>query len=206
MAGEYKALRVPIALLQQKVYPQGRRLAGFVPLVPEKPKIEIDHSRVISPGATGVHFVPRINAALAGHLKTDTSLFTRMPYLRRFFFRVGNGEWLKCRGCGELAKTEAERAQHPECQKAVSKVLRKIMSDKSCVVCDKRITNPYETSGGTWGIPICCDACLQMWDFFNPEAFRFELGAMQGQFGSNIISSLREDPQRAGDIIEGLAE
>lgn len=166
MAGVYKALRVPVALLHQRVYTTSHRLEKYEPLViPEKKEtkvtaITVQPARVISPRAV----IP----------KDPTNLFEKDAYLRRFFFLLDDAFKVECRVCGGHCATDMDRSEHVRCYYPASQTLKRLVEDKVCTVCEQPI-DKVQVGLEYHGIPVCGADCMYVWDRFNPEAFEFEM-------------------------------
>jgi hypothetical protein len=148
----FKALRVPISLLHQKIYDTSTRLDRRTPLVQEK--------KVVSP-----------------EVQKHADNITYMGYLRKFFYKK-DASTLVCRICGEEAKTMDERVKHyaEACYMVGVKVLRMMMHDSQCAVCEQVFTDatqPHEAERDN--IPVCCEGCMELWDISSPDAYKQEL-------------------------------
>lgn len=154
MASGYKALRVPIAILHQKVYPTGRRLARWEAFEVEK---EEEPLAVI------------VRAVSANPLDP---LFTRMPYLRRFFTTVDGKERAACRLCGEEAESAEERSVHiNKCYAMTSRILNQLIEIGKCAICESLLPERVVVSTRYDGIAVCSPDCLEQWDWWNPVSF-----------------------------------
>jgi hypothetical protein len=157
MARGYKALRVPIALLHQKVYPTSARMEAWKPLdEPKTALIRVDASRVISPGGA------------------KDNLFTVQPHLRRFFFLVDGAFRVTCRRCLEVCASIDDRNDHTKCYYAISETLKSLARQHQCLICEVEL--PQRWTIDTFnGVPVCSQTCLSTWDNMNPDLFDLEL-------------------------------
>lgn len=148
----YKALRVPVSLLHQKIYDTSTRLDKRTPITQEKKK---------EPVVT----LPDIAMDI-----------TYMAYIRKFFYRV-NSKVLICRICGKEAHTMDERCSHytQPCYEVGLRTLRVMVADRTCAVCEKELGADVSSEAGRDGIPACSDACLELWDIMSPDAYKQEL-------------------------------
>ena len=129
MTEPYKALRVPIPLLHQKVYPTSHRLSkweGFVLKVKDgivdfSSTVKVDAARVISPSAVSTSVTPQYKRV------ENMNLFEITPYLRRFFLLEDEKERVRCRYCNEIAETLLERTDHVPCYKGTSAILARLL-------------------------------------------------------------------------------
>lgn len=167
MEGKYRALRVPIALLQQSVYDRGRRLEKWKPLPPKvvtvTPYIYRDAGRVISRSTTGVAYDP-IN-----------TLFVDMPYLRKHFYLTDGISKLQCRYCGEAVISQADRYVHAQsCYVSNSKVIDRLMEMKECCICKGPLDRHTAIRDFDF-TPICSEDCLMCWDYCEPDSYAMAL-------------------------------
>lgn len=177
MSESYKALRVPVALLQQKVYSYGQRLPAWTGiLLDDKGKTVVsDASRVTSPSAALL--------VVARKVEPDSNLFTNTPWLRRFFFLVDDKERVTCRSCFEIATTGEERKKHTICYKPIARTLALMVKDGACAICEQNL-DPVAVDKDFNGVPVCSESCLFIWDRMPPDSFDFEMAAVKAELAA----------------------
>lgn len=152
MPEPYKALRVPISLLQQKVYSTARRLPKLTRWTPPEEK-------------------KPTTAIIAIGSKYKAFGKPQESYLRRFFFSVSEfGEDLVCRGCGRRTHNLMQRSDHVSCYPMINQVLARLLEIGKCAICERTI-DKVEAGTKFNAVPICSEACLHFWDGLNPEDF-----------------------------------
>ena len=173
MAGEtFKALRVPIALLHEKVYETSHRLPKLVRLKPKKDD-QLEHIkaqfgpgplRVISPSApVGVQLTP----------------FEKNPLLKRFYWLTQSQNILMCRACGKAAFTDADQASHTlKCWPTINAVLMRLKAKNKCVICEQPLDHST-LPNAFHGLPVCTNAaCKTTWERVIPPAYKLEQALM----------------------------
>lgn len=139
----YKALRVPITLLHQKVYDTSVRLDKRVAL---KPLVK-----------------PEVN---------KNSDFFYNTTLRRNFYK--KNDILHCRTCHNPCPRVQDRTDHylGTCRDALSWVMIRLLAERTCSVCHKRIDYGKVTGiQAVDSLPVCSIKCADAWDGGNPDAF-----------------------------------
>lgn len=169
----FKALRVPIGILQGKVFPMGCRLPHVDILKPEKPKQQTGISRWVE------RFGP--DQPMPTAATSTGEVFEHLPYLRRFFYRYGaSKDIVVCRGCGTICLDFMMRAQHTRCYPVINKVLQSICDLGICVVCDQEIKATISEQYWKFkGLPLCSDACQGVWDCMSPLGYDTEKDALK---------------------------
>jgi hypothetical protein len=171
MAGKYQALRVPIALLHQKVYDSGHRLDKWEGIVIRRPAFEqypsyasyIDRNpaRVISP-SVGPHY---------DHIHT---LFDSTPYLRKHFFLTDGISKVMCRYCGgEAADAEGRWTHTQTCYTHNDKILAQMVKKGICAICQQPMSESVAFLEYN-DCPVCGEECCSCWDYFEPESYTQE--------------------------------
>ena len=176
----YKALRVPISILQQKAYGAGHRLDLWEGLVEaeEKPRSQWS-GRVFT--ANSRSFEGMLLEGDFGHSDKITlmsNLFDKTPHLRQFFYLVDGLERTMCRYCGEPAKDNKERSVHIGCYHPTRQINTLLRADLICVICNQP-TNMTEMICDYNSCPVCSESCLYTWDCMNPDAFEFQLKVLE---------------------------
>jgi len=166
---DFKALRVPIALLHQKVYNTAHRLDKWegITFPPEKPVVrQTSHyngwfdNRVNQPN--------RIYDVM--HNLFDSSF----AYLRQYFYLIDGVDKCVCRGCGKQADTLEERHSHFSCYRVIREILEELRQTRICAICGDA-TNPIACNSDYDGAPVCSDTCMYCWDCMSPDLFEFFL-------------------------------
>jgi hypothetical protein len=176
MTEPYKALRVPIAILQQKVYSTAQRLEPWegIILAPEATKKAITIIRPLpmyGHGNYGAGALPSVYARL------EASLFDFLPYQRRYFTYLDGKEQVNCRYCGEIATTTVQRGMHGSCIQVMSRVLWELRETEKCIVCEEDLPGLSERPDDIHSIPLCSENCRDSWDWINPDGFMILLRA-----------------------------
>lgn len=160
-------LRVPIALLHQKVYATSHRLPKWEAMELKKEEKKPDTELPVS----------AYNPFRLIELRS-LNLFERVPYLRKFFLLMGDEkepETVMCRACGEVCEDVTERTPHfRKCFSVVNKTITLLVKEGKCVICDAGIT-PGNVEAHFYGAPVCSEQCMNIWDYFAPEVFEFYL-------------------------------
>ena len=141
---EYKALRVPIALIHQHVYGATTRLLKFERK--EWPEKFAFSSNI-------QHF----------HQSTEITLGKKsiVEWKYRFYFQLSDSTAMtKCRWCNKIVMKFEEEAEHGRCYKWCNLIYdalekRKV---KDCIICDNAPVNPILKHG----IPVCSEECWEM--------------------------------------------
>lgn len=177
MPEAYKALRVPIALLQQKVYPTSQRLDFWEGHLDEAKKEEVKSVSIILPAGFSSYSHP---TTVAGNVIVPTrasfyqtkgdNLFDTVSYLRRFFVYLQGGNSVSCRYCNKEADDAVKRGAHQSCMRIISEALRKLVINNVCLVCEEALKEGRDKSEYN-GLPVCSDKCLKVWDWTCPELF-----------------------------------
>ena len=185
MTEPYKALRVPIPLLHQKVYPTGQRLPKWEGVVfNAKGAVVTFNAKATSVSATSSSCgTARCATSFAG----AESVFERTPYLRRFFILVDGKERTICRLCGQVAVNSKERSEHVGCYKPLSLTLKKLVKSGACIVCGGTI-DKVKVDQDFNDIPVCDDICMETWETFNPDVFEFETGVTQEELEKEVLA------------------
>ena len=194
MTEPYKALRVPIPLLHQKVYPTSHRLPKWEGVIlDDKGKVvtpdkkEADASRVIS---------PCVSTTCHTKVADGVNIFESTPYLRRFFFLVDDKERVICRYCGEVAEIGSKRSEHIACYKAISLTLKKMVKDELCAICEQPI-DKIKVDQDYNDVPVCDENCMYIWERHNPDAFEFEMAITKEELE-------KEDTARAAKSVKNV--
>lgn len=169
----FVALRVPIALLHQKVYPTGHRLERFEKKAFE-PKSKKDDERVTN--------IVRVISSVASD-KPPLTILERVPHIRKYFLLMGDAdpEEVMCRGCGVVCGDVTERNPHfKKCFGRIKVAVDACVKDGKCVICDTPL-NKVKLEVDFYGAPVCSENCMHIWDYFSPEIFEEYLKQGKGE-------------------------
>lgn len=148
MDGTYKALRIPIPILQQRCYNTARRL----------PK------QVISDWTPPKVAVPVV--------KTGVSFFSMHPFLRKHYYKIMTPmtptDQIVCRYCLGAISFNLRHA-HSTCSYSMDEVLRRLYSIGKCVICKLPTNFDSRPPMRFDGAPVCSHECKAYWDTFNPS-------------------------------------
>lgn len=161
----FVALRVPIAILHQKVYPTSHRLEKFEGREFD-PKKKKDEERVSN--------IVRMISSVGGRAQ---NLLERVPHIRKYFMLMGDDdpEAVMCRACGTVCEDVTERNPHfKSCFASTKRAVDGCIKDGKCVVCDTPL-NVVAVEKDFYGAPVCSENCLHIWDYFNPDVFEHYL-------------------------------
>lgn len=152
MAGGYKALTVPIAILQQKAFPRGHRLDKFVPL-PNKEEVKKAKEE-------------------------SRKLFERQPNLRRWYYSNDGDEHVSCRACEKKIEGPQARATHTGCYPIISDVIALYREEMLCCICEDPLPNLHRAFAEFEGIPVCSPQCMDAWEWMTPMSWGDHLEAI----------------------------
>jgi hypothetical protein len=144
----YKALRVPISLLHQKIYDTSVRLEKRVALVPAKKEVTL-----IEPSKS----------------------FYEQALLIGFYTK---NDVLHCRACNKPCVKTQDRTEHylETCRTAKQYVMGKLWSSRKCSVCSAPISMGTVTGNPRIDrLPVCGLKCAEEWNHGNPENYVDEL-------------------------------
>lgn len=168
----YRALRVPVALLQQKVFSTSHRLEEFK-------KLETPVVRAFGPFDHGSQVARSMSIPKA---------FWENSQLRRAFYSISNHDEnaLACRACNVQTHSLMERSDHAKCFGIIHATLQKMIEDGQCAVCTTRI-EPQSHWVNVYRIPICSDSCCRTWERWVPMAFRQAMEGIREQLKKNGV-------------------
>ena len=199
----YKALRVPIPLLHQKVYPTSHRLPKWEGVTwADKGKVvtpdkkEVDASRVIS---------PCVSTTCHTKVADGANLFKSTSYLRCFFFLVDEKERVICRYCGEVAETGSKRSEHSACYKVIHLTLKKMVKDGLCAICEQPL-DKIKVHRDYNGVPVCDENCMYIWERHNPDAFEFEMAIIKEELEKKDIARAAKSVKNVQTFFQGSEE
>lgn len=172
MARTVKVLRVPIALLHQRVFGTSRRLPKWDLELTERLKAPIKPVQRIVPPST------LLETRKTWTISPGQGIFRHLTYLRRNFYEL-QGD-VVCRNCGEVARNANDRLNHANCEGEIAETCKRILTEGMCVICQAEIFEDDNTISICYcGAPVCSIECLAFWDSMNPPDFHTVLKEVQ---------------------------
>ena len=183
VAGDYKPLRVPVALIQQHIFATSHRLPPWEGMVEAEdkpwtpPKWVTTRKYDSQRGWYSADDEPSVwpgQGATQSEYSVLRNLFDKIPHMRKFFVLVDGVNQTKCRNCGKMSKSNAERAGHVCCYPAITQTLKQLLKTESCVICEESIVKT-DVFLDYNDVPVCGLECLSIWDTMVPQAFELVL-------------------------------
>jgi hypothetical protein len=135
-----------MALIHQKIFPQGNRLDRMVKV---EPPVKVQTTTPVT-------------------VTIQRALFEVNSYLKRFFYLVDTQDKVVCRACAKTATGVQERSQHTGCYAISSDAMAIYRQRNACAICVEPVASWTEANLNFDGLPVCSKECMEVWEWMNP--------------------------------------
>lgn len=187
MADDYKPLRVPVALIQQRIFATSHRLEPWQGMVdselkPWEPQKHIWRGKLFDAAGGLISYeddddrlpLYPVNGVIIPEYSIMKNLFDKIPHMRKYYALLDGVQRTKCRKCGGISTCNSERSEHVSCYHTINCVIRALQLVGMCVICEAPIIKTDVIIEYN-DIPVCSRECLVTWDRMCPDSFEFAL-------------------------------